>query len=135
MFGRTVLAATALAATALTAPAALPDAHAATRPVPLSNADNGRTVSVHSGDTVRVNLKAMSSVGEKWVWDVPAASDARVLPRTSGHIAANGDAEATFRAVHDGRSTITAHRRCVVTAPSHTCPHVVILWKATIDIR
>ncbi|MGW5251389.1 hypothetical protein ACWEQN_48570, partial [Streptomyces sp. NPDC004129] len=67
--------------------------------------------------------------------DVPATSDARVLSRSSGHTVANGDAEATFRAVHHGRSTITAHSRCVVTAPGHTCPHVVIPWKATIDIR
>ncbi|MGW5251236.1 hypothetical protein ACWEQN_47640, partial [Streptomyces sp. NPDC004129] len=77
MFGRTVLVATALAATALTVPAALPYAHAAVRPVALSNADNGRTVSVHSGDTVRVYLKAVPGRGEKWVWDVPATSDAR----------------------------------------------------------
>ncbi|MGV9567258.1 hypothetical protein [Streptomyces sp. NPDC003480] len=135
MFGRNVLAATALAATALSAPAALPDAHAAARPVALSNADNGRTVAVQSGDTVKVNLKAMSAGGEKWVWDVPTASDARVLSRSSGHIVANGDAEAAFRAVQVGRSTITAHRRCVVAAPGHACPHVVILWKVTIDVR
>ncbi|WP_043267128.1 hypothetical protein [Streptomyces sp. CT34] len=136
MFGRTVLAVTALAAAALTAPVTLPDAHAATRSAtPLSAADNGRTISTAPGDKIRVNLKAMRGDGVKWVWDKPAASATDVLRRTEGGTSPNGDAKAAFQAEEPGHSTITAHHHCVVTAPGHTCPHVVTTWKATIDVH
>ncbi|GGV03937.1 hypothetical protein GCM10010211_83970 [Streptomyces albospinus] len=136
MFGRTVLAAISLAAASLTAPATLPDAHAAARSAAsLSNADDGRAISTAPGDAIRVNLKALRGDGVKWVWDVPAASATDVLARTTGGTAPNGDAKAAFRAEENGRSTITAHRRCVVTAPGRSCPHVVTTWKATVDVR
>ncbi|WBO69026.1 hypothetical protein [Streptomyces camelliae] len=130
-----MLAATALAASVLTTPAVLTDAHAAAvGPVGLTNADNGRTVTVKSGGAVNVHLKAVPGSGVKWVWDEPTASDDQVLSRSSGRTVASGDAEATFAAEADGHSTITAHRRCVVTAPGHSCPSVVSLWKTTVDV-
>ncbi|GHG75590.1 hypothetical protein [Streptomyces griseocarneus] len=135
MLGRTLLATTALAA-AMTVPAAFPDAAAAVRAIAtLSNADNGRSVTVHQGDRVRVQLRAVTRNGEKWAWDEPTTSAPDVLGRDSGSTASNGDASADFTASALGAGDITAHRRCVVARPGHTCPHVTPRWKVTIHVK
>ncbi|MER6300797.1 hypothetical protein ABT247_14680 [Kitasatospora sp. NPDC001539] len=134
MLGRTRLAATVVAATALIAPPALAQA-AVRHAVGLGNGDAGRAVTVRSGDTVRVSLKAVPGDGMNWVWDEPTTSDGQVLSRSSVRTVAHGDAEATFDAQAAGRAAVTAHRRCVVTAPGHVCPRAVALWKVTLDVR
>ncbi|WP_058041000.1 hypothetical protein [Streptomyces roseifaciens] len=132
---RTLLVATALTA-ALTVPGALPGAGAAAlAPTELSNADNRRTVSVTTGDEIRIHLTVVRGKGEKWVWDAPKASSADVLNETESKAAPDGDATAAFTASHAGSSAITAHRRCVATEPHHACAHAVRTWKVTIKVN
>ncbi|MCC3767840.1 hypothetical protein [Streptomyces sp. UNOC14_S4] len=100
----------------------------------LSNEDNARTVIVPSGEVVQVRLKAIRGEHETWVWDVPAASTPAVLPRTSGTVAPNGDADASFRARAMGRSALAAHRHCRPDR-GHVCPQVVIPWMVTVIVR
>ncbi len=116
------------------AAAAFSASSAAASTVKLSNAENGRTVSLRRTDVVPVHLRAIRGAHEKWVWDVPRSSSPEVLSRTSGGTSPGGDAEATFRAVDNGSSDITAHRRCIAD-PGYACPHVIIPWKVTAAVH
>ncbi|MCW7940669.1 hypothetical protein AAW14_01125 [Streptomyces hygroscopicus] len=132
MLGRTLLAA-ALVATALTAPAALPDADAAALSrVTLTNGDDGRTISVHTGDEITVRLKGIVGDGEMWRWSVPKSSAPAVLRQIAGGTSPNGDSQAVFRVSGVGTSDITAQKACQVTRPGHMCPHIVTRWKVTV---
>ncbi|MGK4579447.1 hypothetical protein [Kitasatospora sp. HPMI-4] len=129
------LALTATAASAATtASAAARPSHRLSRAVVLTNADDGRTVTVARHDVVTVRLTHIRDQGETWVWSVPKAGAPKVLRPHGGGTSPDGDASAEFQAISRGTSDITAYRRCVPD-PGHVCPRVVIPWKATIVVN
>ncbi|GGP46826.1 hypothetical protein [Streptomyces melanogenes] len=102
--------------------------------VPLTNADDGRTVTVRAGDEVRVQLTGSREQGVMWVWSEPQAGVPATLRRTGGSTSPGGDATAVFEATGSGTSDITSQRRCVAQ-PGQVCSHAVLLWKATIKVQ
>ncbi|MEU5539191.1 hypothetical protein [Streptomyces sp. NPDC020362] len=126
------LAATAAMVTA-TASAA-PHPAPALSSVSLTNADNGRAVAVRVGDEVRVRLTGGRGQGVTWVSSEPVTSEPANLRLSGGAASPSGDAAAVFRAVERGKSEITSARRCVAD-PGHLCPHAVLQWKTTVDVR
>ncbi|MYU55331.1 MULTISPECIES: hypothetical protein [Streptomyces] len=129
----------ALAATTAAVPGdatAAPHPHQirAARSVTLTNADDGRTVTVARGDTVTVKLTGIRDQGVRWAWSEPAATAPGVLRRSRGGTSPDGGASAVFRAVGRGTSDVTAYRRCVA-APGHVCPRIVIRWRAAVVVK
>jgi hypothetical protein len=72
--------------------AASPTAPARSRVV-LTEKDSGRTITVHPGDVVEVDL---SSPGDTSHWTVPSSTDETVLRRSSGSARSKGGASAVF---------------------------------------
>ncbi|PKV83578.1 hypothetical protein [Streptomyces sp. TLI_146] len=113
---------------------AAPHTASARATIPLTNADDGRTVTVHAGDEIRVRLTAYREQGVMWVWSEPQASVPATLRRTGGNTSPGGDATAVFEVTGSGTSEITSLRRCV--APQgQVCSHAVPQWKATINVQ
>ncbi|WHM40532.1 hypothetical protein [Streptomyces sp. BPTC-684] len=113
---------------------AAPHPASARATIPLTNADNGRTVTVRAGDEVRVQLTGSREQGVMWVWSEPQASASAALRRTGGSTSPGGDATAVFQATGSGTSDITSLRRCVAQ-PGHVCSHAVLVWKATVKVQ
>lgn len=73
--------------------------------VTLTVADNGRTVSLHVGQHLVVDLQGTPT----YPWSQPQAGDAAVLQaQPSGVAATNGSAVARFLAASNGRSTLSS---------------------------
>ena len=70
--------------------------------VTVTEADSGKSVMLHLGDRLEVQLASPSI----YIWTEPASSDESVLCRTSGSSGAT--AKALFVATINGRSTVTA---------------------------
>ncbi|MFD9789349.1 hypothetical protein ACFWXK_00190 [Streptomyces sp. NPDC059070] len=130
------LALGALAAVPATAqpysPLARPEAAAAR--IPLTNVDEGRTVTVRPGDDVEVRLTAYRGDGFTYSWEVPQSSAPGVLRSTAGGVTPAGNATAVFHAQGVGSATITAVRHCRPD-PGRTCPFAVVPWKVTADVK
>ncbi|MEV5509010.1 hypothetical protein [Streptomyces orinoci] len=128
----------AMVAVALAAPAsaAPDDGHPVTavRDVRLTNADNGRTVEVRPGDTVRVSLTGSRTAGATWAWSIPVSESPQVLTRTIGENTASGDAMGYFRVNTAGSARIQSVKKCVAD-PGHLCPHLAVLWRVTVVVR
>ena len=95
----------------------------------LTVADNGATVRLHVGDSVRVVL---ASGG---VWDLPRASGHAVRRiKASGGYPTGRPARATFRAVRPGKSMLTSitDAKCLHSRPS--CKIAQRLWSVTIIV-
>ncbi|WP_329375097.1 MULTISPECIES: hypothetical protein [unclassified Streptomyces] len=102
--------------------------------VVLTNADNGRTVSAHAGDEVKVDLTGYRGNGLTYSWSIPVSGDSTVLRRTGGRTTPTGSATARFHAEKDGTATLSAQRHCR-PGPGRICPLVVTPWKATVEVR
>ncbi|GAA3027801.1 hypothetical protein GCM10020000_00270 [Streptomyces olivoverticillatus] len=114
-------------------------AHASAPPtammdVTLTNTDNGRTVTVRTGDGMAVRLTGSRSPGATWAWSVPTAGDSTTLNRTTAFTTSDGSATASFRVERPGTTGIEAYQRCLPD-PGHVCAHVVILWKVTVTVK
>ena len=72
--------------------------------VTLTEADSGRSISVHGGTTIVVGLAGSPS----YAWTEPATSNAGVVARVSGAVNADGSATATFDATAPGSADLTA---------------------------
>lgn len=125
------LAACAVAAVPATAQT---EARAAARKAVLTNLDNGRTVTVATGDTVEVKLTAYREGHVTWTWSVPDTDNPAVLRKTAGSTLPNGGARADLQADAVGTATVTAGRTCVPD-PGYACPAVVLPWKATVEVK
>ncbi|MFI1799385.1 hypothetical protein ACH427_18835 [Streptomyces sp. NPDC020379] len=126
------------AALALTALAVCAPVPAAAQPVraervTLTNADNGRTVSAHTGDDIEVALTGSRENGLAYFWSIPA-SDSAVLHRTAGGKTPTGGATARFRVEKDGIATISATKHCH-SGGGHLCPLVVVPWKVRVEVK
>ncbi|MGE7434897.1 hypothetical protein [Kitasatospora sp. NPDC001175] len=120
---------------AATASAAAHPSHARfARAVMLTNADDGRTVTVARNDVIKVRLTHLRDQGQTWVWSAPKAGDPKVLRPHDAGTSPNGDASAGFQAISRGTSGITAFRHCVPD-PGHVCPRVVIPWRVTLTVK
>lgn len=126
----------ALAAFAVTAvPAtAQAEARAAARKAVLTNLDNGRTVTVATGDTVEVKLTAYREGHVTWKWTAPDTDTPAVLRKTAGSTLPNGDARADLSADAVGTATLNAGRSCVPD-PGYACPAVILPWKVTVEVK
>jgi hypothetical protein len=123
----------ALTTAAVSAPVAAASAPAE-RGTVLTNTDNGRTVTVHTGDVITVKLQGSGSPGgDVWAWSEPTAADGTILARTKASVTPDGDATAVFSAERNGSTEIDASKKCV-PKPGHLCPYVIILWKATVNV-
>ncbi|MFK0290180.1 hypothetical protein ACIQU6_06805 [Streptomyces sp. NPDC090442] len=107
-----------------------PGAASATHSVVLTGRDNGRTLTVRSGDVVEVRLTGERGPGTTFAWSVPASSATAVLKRTAAGTTPTGGAAARFVATGQGTAALTAQRTCHAS-PGHVCPHVVLPWRAT----
>ncbi len=127
----------ALSAAAICAPAcAAPrtDRSVAAAHLTLTNADNGHSVTVRSGEVITVRLSGHRSAEATWQWSAPSSSESRILRRVAGGTSPSGNASAVFRPEADGNATISANERCV-SAPGHICPHTVLHWTATVHVK
>jgi hypothetical protein len=70
----------------------------------LTEADAGRSVTVHRGEAIVVQLHAMQS----YVWSVPRSSNQAVVAQRSGAQSTNGDASGSFAAVAVGTADLSA---------------------------
>ncbi|GHF19765.1 hypothetical protein [Streptomyces morookaense] len=102
--------------------------------VTLSNADNGRTLTVQSGTDLQVRLAGSRSAHATWTWSPPTADDPEVADRVAALTSEDGSAMADFRMQEPGTTGITAYERCVPRA-ARACPHLVVLWKVTIRVQ
>ncbi|WP_269856698.1 hypothetical protein [Streptomyces sp. RPT161] len=100
----------------------------------LTNADNGRSVTVRRGEVITVRLTGRRANAETWKWSVPSATGDRTLQRTAEGTSPSGNASAVFRPQSDGTATISANERCV-SAPGRICPHTVLHWTATVHVK
>ncbi|GGX33378.1 hypothetical protein [Streptomyces noursei] len=122
-----------------TAPAApgpdLPRAVRATAAhgVLLADADNGRTLTVHTGDVIEVRLTGERTGGTTYTWSAPAAGGTAVLRRTTAGVTPAGGTTGRFVAAGRGIATLTARRTCHAS-PGSLCAHHVLLWKATVTV-
>ncbi|WP_274917542.1 hypothetical protein [Streptomyces sp. WZ-12] len=110
-----------------------PGAASATHGVVLTGRDNGRTLTVRSGDAVEVRLTGERGSDTTFAWSVPASSTSAVLRRTAAGTTPTGGAAARFVATGQGTAALTARRTCHA-APGHVCPHVVLPWRSTVRV-
>ena len=89
--------------------------HAPTRIV-LTEQDNGRTITVHRGDVIEVDLSAPQNAMR---WTEPQSTDETVARRSSGAARSDGSADAVFGAAQDGNAGILASRMpaCYFSTP------------------
>jgi hypothetical protein len=125
----------AAAALALLAPPAQAGTSAApaTRPVVLSNADNGAALTVTKGQTVVVALHSVQGQSVRWVWSEPQSSDPTVLVPEGSRVLADGSAGAVFLAAGSGTATVTSVESCRAQ-PGHVCSALGILWRADVTV-
>lgn len=116
------------------APAPAPARAAGVSDVTLTNADNGRTLTVQSGTDLRVRLTGSRSTYATWTWSLPTADDPGVADRATALTSEDGSAMADFRTQGPGTTGIEAYERCV-PQPGWACPHLVILWKVTVTVQ
>ncbi|MFF4734768.1 hypothetical protein ACFY2W_02540 [Streptomyces sp. NPDC001262] len=102
--------------------------------VTLTDADNGRTLTVQSGTDLRVRLTGSRSPDATWAWSLPTADDTEVADRTTALTSQNGNAMADFRTQQPGTTGIEAYKRCI-PEPGRACPHLVVLWKVTVMVQ
>ncbi len=114
------------AATASPAPAAGPAR------IVLGAQDSGRTITVHRGDVVEVDLAAP---GGGATWTEPQSTDGTVLQRTSGGTSKSGAARAVFTATKTGTARIEASRvPACATATPRCLPPQRIDFQVTVDV-
>ena len=82
----------------------------------LTQQDNGRTITVHRGDVVEVDLSAPQNAMR---WTEPQSTDETVVRRSSGAARSDGSASAVFGAAQDGNAGIFASRMpaCYFSTP------------------
>ncbi|MFD0415349.1 hypothetical protein [Streptomyces sp. NPDC127108] len=125
------LAAFAVAVVPATAQA---EARAAAGRAVLTNADDGRTVTVATGDTVEVRLAPVREGHVRWTWSVPDSDTPDVLRKTGGSTMPDGGARANLSADGVGTATVTAGGSCVPD-PGYACPAVIRSWKVTVAVQ
>ncbi|MFJ9613593.1 hypothetical protein [Streptomyces noursei] len=99
----------------------------------LADADNGRTLTVHTGDVIEVRLTGERTGGTTYAWSAPVAGGTAVLRRTTAGVTPAGGTTGRFVAAGRGTATLTARRTCHAS-PGSLCAHHVLLWKATVTV-
>ncbi|MEU4212502.1 hypothetical protein AB0F13_21320 [Streptomyces sp. NPDC026206] len=122
-----------LAAVAFAGPASA-TARVTVDEVVLTNKDNGRTVTVRSGDNVRVQLTGTRTPGAVWAWSTPVTGDPWVVFPTGSVNSPDGSVTTDFRAKDPGTTTIDSYKRCIPDL-GHLCAQVIIPWKATVVVK
>ncbi|KAI8869969.1 hypothetical protein GQ42DRAFT_21686 [Ramicandelaber brevisporus] len=102
----------------------------------LTNADNGANIDVAYGTVINVSLLPKSnqtSTGNKWSWTVPNVEPSDALAVYAQTQGADGRVDAAFGALKaNTTATIQSFYSC--TPGEHMyCPHLVQLWRATIN--
>jgi hypothetical protein len=100
----------------------------------LTEKDSGRTITVHRGDLVEVDLSAPQQQ-PGWRWTEPQSTDETVAHRTSGAARNDGSADAVFGAAGDGNARVYASRMpaCYFSTP-RCYPPVAIDFQVTIVV-
>ena len=94
----------------------------------LTAADNGRTVTAHVGDVVKVVLPPV-----QWSWTTPVASDPKILMFLPLPVPFNSG-QSFFRASTTGTATLSSTKSCHITGQAGVCPMIVQLWTATVHV-
>ena len=98
----------------------------------LTAQDSGRTITVHTGDTVEVDLAAP---GGGATWTEPYSTDGVVLQRTSGGTSKDGSAHAVFTATRTGTAQVQASRVPACANATPRClPPQRIDFQVTVDV-
>jgi len=98
--------------------------------VVVTQADQGRTVTLGVGQTLEVRL----SGGGSQQWSAPRSADVNVLEGTgSSADPTRGDAAATFVARTAGSTRVSSQARPICAA-GQACPDFVRLWTITVDV-
>jgi hypothetical protein len=98
----------------------------------LTEKDSGRTITVHRGDVVEVDLSAPVN-GSRWT--EPQSTDQTVARRTSGAAQTDGSAYAVFGAAGDGNARVWASRMPACSFSTPRCyPPVGIDFQVTIVV-
>ena len=96
----------------------------------LTQQDSGRTITVHPGDVVEVEL---AGAGDGSHWSEPQSSTKAVLQRTSGGTGKDGSSSAVFTAGSAGTAKVTASRPAACSG-SGPCPTVVQGFQVTVVV-
>jgi hypothetical protein len=99
----------------------------------LTEKDSGRTITVHRGQVVEVDLSPPAQPG--WRWTEPQSTDQKVAQPTSGAANSDGSAYAVFGAAGDGSARVWASRMpaCYFSTPS-CYPPVAMDFQVTIVV-
>lgn len=96
----------------------------------LNAADNGTTVCLAVGDTVRVSLDG----DKKRQWKPVATEGSGLEATNSGIVLLPGDANAAFEAVSAGRTKLTSSRPLCATEPGKVSCKGIQEWSVTVVI-
>ncbi|MBV8560531.1 MAG: hypothetical protein JO050_07145 [Acidimicrobiia bacterium] len=110
-----------------------PGSNSATTVV-VTEADDGKTFTLHRG-TQNISVQLSNDN----VWTEPQASNSGVLSRTSGSTNGDGSAAASFAAVGDGQTTISADGRshplpCETAQPRCYVPDHIVVFQVTVNV-
>ena len=102
--------------------------------VVVTEADNGKTFTLHRGDQgIQVQLSNDN------VWTEPDTSNAAVATRTSGSTNSDGSAQAVFVAAGDGQAIVSADGRshplpCETATPRCMVPDHIVHFQVTVNV-
>jgi len=99
-------------------------------PVVVTQADQGRNITLKVGQTLEVRL----SGGGSQRWSVPRSANAAVAQETTASAnPTSGDASATFVARATGSTRVSSDARPICSA-GQACPDFVRLWTIAVDV-
>ena len=96
------------------------------RTITVTQADSGRSYTLHKGDHLDVQL----SVPSGFIWTEPASSDQSVLHRTGG--SSGSTATGTFVAKSKGKVEVTAIGKPNCSASP--CPALLLLFQVNVSV-
>lgn len=102
----------------------------------VSHEDDGSTVTLQTGQQLRVSLRPdRAEEGVTWKWSAPSSSNSSVLQQLDGA----GGAEvstATLRGLEPGTAVVGAEEGCEADPGSGiSCPCIAITWKITVNVE
>jgi hypothetical protein len=98
--------------------------------VVVTQADDGKTFSLHEGQRLIVNL-----TGDGWTYTEPDTDDATVLPRISGSADdVSGDASARFTGAAAGTAQVTSTKDARCRKSNPPCMTPSYLFKVTVNV-
>jgi hypothetical protein len=100
--------------------------------VQVTDADNGRTVSLAVGERLEVSLHQPTGFR---VWQQPVSSDPTVLEplQPGGASSSAGTTRASFTAMRAGRADLTSAAP-FACSPGAYCPAIAQAWRVTVSV-